>query len=147
MRALWVHAEQEFTAPVADVFAYLGEHEHLETLFPGTKIRRLADGTDGTRNGVGSRRELKIGPLLPFEETVVEVVPNERIVYRITGGVTPLRHHLGIMRFTPTPSGGTHLDYRIRVSSAIPGIAPVVRAGLDRALAQGLPAAERALAA
>ncbi|MBJ7328461.1 MAG: SRPBCC family protein [Solirubrobacteraceae bacterium] len=146
-RASWVHVEHDFSAPVGDVFAYLGEHENLETVFPGTKIKRLTSGDGGDRNGVGSSRELRIGPLLPFTETVTETVPDELIVYEISGGVTPLRGHRGIMRFTPTPGGGTHLDYKIRVSSAIPGIVPVVKAGLTKALSDGLPAADRLISA
>ncbi|MBJ7520244.1 MAG: SRPBCC family protein [Solirubrobacteraceae bacterium] len=145
MRASWVHVEHDFAAPVERVFARLAEHEQLETLFPGTKIRRLTDGTDGERNGVGSSREMKMGPLLPFVESVVEFVPGERIVYRITSGVTPLRHHVGIMRFTATPSGGTHLDYRIRISSAIPGLVPLVCKALTQGLRDGLQAVDREL--
>lgn len=147
MRASWVHVTFDFTAPVEQVFAYLSEHENLEAVFPGTKITRLSDGTDGQRNGVGSARELRIGPLLPFVETNTEVVPNEKIVYKITGGVTPLRNHVGIQLFSPTSSGGTHLDYRIRVSSAIPGITPLVRAGLQKGVADSLPGVDRTLAA
>ncbi len=145
MRASWVHVTYDFTAPVEKVFAYLAEHENLEAVFAGAKIRRLSDGTDGQRNGVGSSRELRIGPLLPFVETTTEVVPNEKIVYKITGGVTPLRNHVGIQVFSPTPSGGTHLDYRIRVSSAIPGLTPLVRAGLQKGIADSLPGVDRAL--
>lgn len=146
MRSCWVHVEHDFAAPVADVFAYLSEHENLSAIFPGTKIRRLSDGTDGTRNGPGSARELRIGPLLPFTETTTEVVPDEKIVYRITGGVTPLRDHIGIQLFSPTPAGGTHLDYKIRVASLIPGLAPLVRMGLQQGIADGLPSVDRALA-
>ncbi len=146
MRASWVHVTYDFTAPVDKVFEYLADHDNLENVFKGAKIRRLSDGNDGTRNGPGSSRELRIGPLLPFVETTEEVVPNEKIVYRITGGTTPLRHHVGIQLFSSTPSGGTHLDYRIRVASAIPGLGPIVRAGLQKQIADALPGVDRALA-
>ena len=92
MRACWVTVERDFAAPVEQVFAHLSEHENLSVLL-GAKIERLNDGQP-ERNGVGSRRQLRIGPLAPFEETVTKYVPGELIEYRITKG-TPLREHVG----------------------------------------------------
>ena len=66
------------------------------------------------------------------------MVPGERIVYRITKG-SPLRGHLGVMRFSRLPDGGTHLDYRIRLSSPAPGLALLAKAALTRTIEQGLP--------
>ncbi len=131
-----VHVERDFPQPPNVVFAYLSEHENLADVF-GAKVKRLASGSDGERNGVGSRRELRIGPLPPFEETVTEFVPEEKVEYKITRG-SPLKGHVGTMRFSPTPSGGTHLDYRIRIDSAIPGVAAIVHAGLSRNVPRGL---------
>jgi hypothetical protein len=130
-----VHVVQDFPQPVDQLFAHLSEHENLEPLF-GAKIRRLNDGTDGTRNGVGSARELRVGPTPPFTETIVEVVPDELIRYRITkGGV--LRNHEGVMRFSSTPTG-SRLDYTIEFDGKLPGIGPLVRAGLDRNVTRAL---------
>ena len=107
-----VLVEQDFSKPPERVFAFLAEHENLEQLF-GAKITRLKDGDDGQRNGVGSVRQLKVGPLPPFEETIIEFVPDELIRYMITKG-SPLRHHHGEMLLTPADSGeGTHLRYEI----------------------------------
>ena len=86
-------------------------------------------------------RRLKVGPLPPFEETVHEFVPGERIVYRITKG-GPLKDHVGVLRFSPTADGGTHLEYDIRIASAIPGLAPIVASGLTRDIKKGLPLAD-----
>lgn len=142
MRAHHVHVEYEFGKPPEPVFLHLAEHENLADLF-GAKVTRLNDGADGERNGVGSRRRLKVGPLPAFEETVTESVPGERIVYRITRG-SPLRGHVGTMRFTPTPSGGTHLVYDIRLASPLPGLALLVRMMLTRSITRSLPAVDRA---
>jgi uncharacterized protein YndB with AHSA1/START domain len=136
MRAHIVHVEHDFPEPPETVFSYLAEHEHLADVF-GANVKRLADGTDGNRNGVGSRRELKIGPLPAFEETVTEYVPNDKIEYRITKG-SPLDGHVGTMLFTPGPNGGTHLDYKIRVASKIPGVAPIVHRALTKNVSTGL---------
>ncbi len=139
MRAYRVHVSHDFAKPPERVFAYLSEHENLGPLF-NAKITRVRDG-DSERNGVNSVRELKIGPLPPLQETVHEFVPGERIVYRITKG-GPLRDHVGVLEFSPTPGGGTHLEYNIRIASAIPGVAPIVASGLTRDISNGLPLAD-----
>lgn len=136
-----LHVEYDFTKPPARVFAYLSEHENLEPLL-GAKITRLTDGTDGRRNGVGSSRQLKVGPLPPFVETVTEVVPDEKIAYRITKG-GPLKDHWGTMAFTPTAAGGTHLVYDIHLDSAIPGVAQIVHRMLKRSITKSLPEVDR----
>jgi uncharacterized protein YndB with AHSA1/START domain len=135
MRAHWVHVERDLPAPVEEVFAHLAEHENLAALF-GAKVERLNDG-DTDRNGVGSRRQLKVGPLPPFEETVTRYVPNELIEYKITRG-SPLDGHVGTMTFSPTPGGGTHFDYRIRIASKVPLIATLVTKQLTRDIRKGL---------
>jgi hypothetical protein len=120
---------------VDQVFGYLAEHENLGPLF-GAKIKRLTDGTDGTRNGVGSSREMKVGPLPPFVETTTEVIPNELIRYRITkGGI--LKNHEGVMRFS-SQGDGSRLDYTITFDGKVPGLAPVVKMSLNRSVTKAL---------
>lgn len=131
-----VIVDHDFPMPVDRAFTYLSEHENLETLF-GAKVTRLQDGTDGQRNGVGSVRQLKIGPLPPFEETVTEVVPNELIRYQITKG-SPLREHRGEMRFTPNADGTSHLHYEIAFGAVVPGLDFVIAKGLKTSIAKGL---------
>jgi len=140
MRAHHVHIEHRFEKPPELIFAYLSEHENLGEVF-GAKVTRLSDGQDGERNGVGSVRRLQIGPLPPFEETVTEFLPPERIVYRITKG-SPLRGHVGVMTFSPEGTG-THMVYDIRLASPVPGLALIVRAGLNRSIGQALGKIDR----
>ncbi len=130
-----VVVDRDFSAPPGRVFGYMAEHENLAAVF-GAKIRRLRDGSDGQRNGVGSVRELRIGPLPPFEETVTEFLPDELIRYRITKG-SPLRGHEGVMRFSPS-GAGTHLHYEITFGAVVPGLDRVIAAGLQRNIAKGL---------
>lgn len=136
MRAHHVHVTHDFAKPVDRIFAYLSEHEHLADVF-GAKVKRLKDG-DGARNGVGSVRELKIGPLPPFEETVTEFTENERVVYTITKG-SPLNNHLGVMTFSERPGGGSNLDYKIALGSAIPGVALIVKTALTKSITDAMP--------
>jgi uncharacterized protein YndB with AHSA1/START domain len=130
-----VVVERDFRSSPEKVFAFLAEHENLEPLF-GAKITRLRDGTDGTRNGPGSVRRLKLGPLPAFEETITEVVPGEIIRYRITKG-SPLRGHSGEMRITPQGTGA-HLRYEISFGAVVPGLDVLDAAGLRRNVAKGL---------
>jgi uncharacterized protein YndB with AHSA1/START domain len=141
MRAHHVHIEHDFAKPPERIFAHLAEHENLAEVF-GAKIKRLRDG-EAERNGVGSVRRLQIGPLPPFEETVEEFVAPRRIVYRITKG-SPLRGHVGVMDFEPTPGGGTRFVYDIRIASPIPGLAPLVTASLTRSICKALTSVEAA---
>jgi uncharacterized protein YndB with AHSA1/START domain len=135
MKEHWVDIERDLSASVEQVFNHFAEHENLHSLL-GAKIRRVRDG-ETERNGVGSRRELKIGPLPSFDETVTQYVPNELIEYKITRG-TPLDGHVGTMRFSPTADGGTHLHYRIRFASKIPGVAALVSKAVGNNIEKGL---------
>jgi len=130
-----VHVIQDFPQPVEQVFAYLAEHENLAPVF-GAKIRRLNDGTDGSRNGTGSAREMRVGPLPPFVETNVEVVPNELIRYRITkGGI--LKDHEGVLRFT-SRGDGSRLEWTITFDGKAPGVGPIVKAKLTRDVSRAM---------
>ena len=130
-----VHVARDFAAPVERLFDHISEHENLEVML-GARIERVRDGAESP-NGVGSVRRLTAGGLMRFEETVLVSVPNERIEYAITKG-TPLRGHLGVMVFSATPGGGSHLDYTITFGSRIPGVAALVAASLRRSIPRGL---------
>ena len=132
-----INIHQDFTFPVERLFAHLSEHENLEAIFHPTRIRRIADG-QGARNGVGSAREMRAlgGPA--FVETVTAYRENELIEYRITRG-SPLKNHLGVMRFSSTPTG-SHLHYTIQFEGKLPLIGPLIRLVLERGIRKGLAA-------
>jgi uncharacterized protein YndB with AHSA1/START domain len=130
-----VHVTHTYRSDPATVFEALSEHENLERVF-GAKITRVRDG-EASRNGIGSTRRLKIGPLPAFEETVTAADPNTLIEYRISKG-TPLGGHWGVQRLTPTADGGTELDYRIGFDAPAPGMAAVIGKVLTRQISKGL---------
>lgn len=132
-----VNVSHTYTSDPKTVFEALSEHENLGPIF-GAKVDRKSDG-DATRNGVGSSRTLKIGPTPPITETVVVSEPNTHIEYTITKGGFPLKNHYGVQRLTPTPDGGTKLDYTIAFDTVIPGIAGLVAKQLTTTLSKGLP--------
>ncbi len=129
-----IEITQDFALPVDRVYAYLSEHENLGPLF-GAKVERVCDG-DTTRNGVGSRRRLKVGPMPPFEETITAAAPNQLLEYRITKG-SPLRHHRGEMTFA-TIGSGSRLTYVIEFGAVVPLLDRVVKLGLERSVRRGL---------
>lgn len=131
-----VHVTHIFRSDPATVFEKLSEHENLGPVF-NAKITRVKDGAT-SRNGVGSTRRLKIGPLPAFEETTVVSEPHSLIEYEITKG-SPLTGHWGKQVLTPTADGGTNLDYTIGFDAPAPGMAAVVGKILTAAISRGLP--------
>ena len=131
-----VHVTHTYRSDPATVFEALSEHENLGRVM-GAKVTRVRDG-DASRNGVGSTRRLKIGPLPAFEETVTAAEPNSLIEYAISKG-TPMKGHWGVQRLTPTADGGTELDYRIGFDAPAPGMAALVGKVISAQLTRGLP--------
>ncbi len=137
-----VHETYDFDVPVERLYAHLSKHENLKPLL-GLDVERISAGQTDP-DGVGSVRKLSAKGMLPFEETVTEAVPNERIEYRVTKG-TPLRNHLGVMVFSSTGDGRSHLDYTISFDTAVPGLDRVIAAAVGRTLRRGFPKIARAL--
>lgn len=131
-----VHVTHTYTSDPTTVFEKLSEHENLGPVF-GASVRRVCDG-ETSRNGPGSTRALKIGPLPAFHETITKVEPHHLIEYKISKG-GPLRHHWGVQRLTPTADGGTTLDYTIGFDMLVPGLASLVGKAVARSLRKGLP--------
>lgn len=131
-----IEINRSFPFPVEKLFDFLSDHENLELIFAPARIRRIKDGVD-TPNGVGSVRRMRILLAPPFEETVTEVVPNERIAYRISKG-SPLKNHQGVMSFSAQPDGGSQLHYVITFQGKLPLVGPLVKAGLQRGIERGL---------
>lgn len=127
---------KEFDAPVAKLFAFLSEHENLSAIFFPAKITRLKDG-QGTRNGVGSARKMSI-PLTPsFVETTQVYKENELIEYAITEGISPIKNHHGVMKFTDL-GNRSKLEYTIEFKGRVPFIGPIVKIALQNGIQQGL---------
>lgn len=131
-----VHVTHTFVSDPATVFAKLAEHENLGPVF-GAKIERVCDGTT-SRNGAGSTRSLKVGPLPAFQETTTRAEPDSLIEYEISKG-SPLRGHWGVQRLTPTADGGTFVEVTIGFDSPFPGVAPLVGRVLASSIKRGLP--------
>lgn len=130
-----VHVTHTYTSDPATIFEKLTEHENLGPVF-GAKITRICDG-DTSRNGPGSTRALKIGPLPAFQETTTKAEPHQLIEYKISKG-SPLRNHWGVQKLTPTADGGTLLDYTVGFDLPVPGLAGLLGKGIEASLKKGL---------
>lgn len=132
---------QSFNAPVEQVFNTLSDHESFGRIC-GISATRIKDGDDGA-SGLGSIRELKIGPLPSFDETITQFVPNELIEYRITRG-SPIKNHVGTMRFKEQ-DGQAVLNYTIELESKIPLTTGLIKAALENGISKGLAKYARSL--
>jgi uncharacterized protein YndB with AHSA1/START domain len=136
-----VSLAREFAIPVERLFAYFAEHENLARIFAPAKVKRLRDGPV-ERNGVGSARTVRPGPMPSFVETVTAYRENECIEYRITKG-GPLRNHLGRMRFSVLGASASRFEIDIVFEGKFPGAGPIFRFILDRGISRGLADLER----
>jgi uncharacterized protein YndB with AHSA1/START domain len=133
--------ETDFAAPPEAVFNYFADHEKFARIFGGRCVR-VKQGSDEP-NGLGSVR--RIGPgKLAFDETIVAFERPHRIDYAITRG-SPLKEHLGQIRFLKTPEG-TRVDYSIQFESKIPLLGYLVAAVLKAAYLKGVKNAQAELA-
>ena len=139
--------DHRFESSPPQVFAYLAEHESLATVF-GAGVTRVRDGNDGVRNGVGSARRVKVGPLPAFEEAVTEFRPDQLIRYRMLRDslvASVVTDHEGVMRFSAVAGGGTRLQYTIVFHVRIPGLTSVGARVLERRIAARLAAIDGSL--
>ncbi|MDX1453805.1 MAG: SRPBCC family protein [Oleiphilaceae bacterium] len=126
--------QQQFNAPLNEVFDTLSDHERFGRII-GVKMKRVKTGDDGA-NGLGSIRTIHIGPLPSFEETITGFEPNALIEYKITKG-SPIKNHVGTLRFSEN-NGVTELDYTIELESKIPLTTGLIKTALHNGIAKGL---------
>lgn len=96
------------------------------------RARIARDGTP-TANGAGCVRVFgPRGPeFLAAHEEILEFEPPRRMTYRILKGGLPIRDHFGEVLFEPDGEG-THLAWRVRFESRVPGLGGTLRRGIQR---------------
>lgn len=125
---------QAFNAPVKQVFSDLSDHEKFGKIC-GISMKRVVDGSVHL-NGLGSVREIKIGVLPAFQETITKFVEYERVEYKITKG-SPIKNHIGSLIFTES-KGKTKLKFTIELESKIPLTSTLIKTVLGFGLKKGL---------
>lgn len=107
-----LHFLQDFDVPRERVFNFFSEHERLAHIYPGA-FKRIVNSSDPRNvNGLGSVRQIVNLPLV-FEETITAFQEPEYIEYKVTGGLVPIKNHVGKMRFITLEGGRSRLDYTI----------------------------------
>jgi uncharacterized protein YndB with AHSA1/START domain len=129
-----VEVAQDYRQPVETVFQKLSDHNGLGRVL-GIPVKRVVDGRSDI-NGVGSVRRMGLWPVT-IEETVMAVVPNQSIDYRISKGGAPLRNHSGALTFSKTPQG-SRVVWTINFDSSLPVVGAVVKQVLTQGLKLGL---------
>jgi hypothetical protein len=132
---------QAFDAPVKQVFSTLSDHEKFGKIC-GIDMERVVDGSTQL-NGLGSVREIKIGLLPAFQETITKFIENKSIEYKITKG-SPIKNHVGVLVFSET-KGKTHLKYTIELESKIPLTTGLIKSVLGFGIKKGLKRYARSL--
>ncbi len=125
---------QDYKLPVSTVFKKLSDHNQLGKVL-GIPVKRVVDGRSDI-NGVGSVRRMGLWPVT-VEESVIGVVPNQSIDYRISKGGAPLKNHSGKLIFIETGKGARVL-WQINFDSSLPVVGAVVKQVLTQGLRLGL---------
>lgn len=135
-------------APIAAVFDCLNDHEQFGRIWPG-QTRRVKDSEQpGNVNGVGSERQVKIGPipgLMIFREEIVTCDKPHLLEYTVIGPA-PIKNHFGRIKLR-TENGQTVIDYTIELDSVIPGLTNKILKDLQRQWATGFVALQAELEA
>src|SRR5688500_14533022 len=103
------------------------------------KVSAVEPGEGGRHDAVGAKRIVRVpafGLTATLHEDIVEAVPHERFVYRVTGGAG-VRNHRGTIELTARV-GGTALLWQVEFEGAFPGIDRVLGAILRPRLAKSL---------
>ncbi|GGC80164.1 SRPBCC family protein [Marinobacter halophilus] len=130
-----IEINETFDVPRRKVFALFADHHRFGKMI-GAPVKRIKDSDQADPNGIGSVRKIGIGPL-SLEETVLGFEPDSLIEYAITS-MSPIRNHIGRIRFTDTADGQTRLHYTISFEDIVPYSGKVVSAALEQGLRRGI---------
>lgn len=135
MATYTIEINDTFDIPRRRVFALFADHQRFGKLL-GAPVKRVKDSLQADPNGIGSVRKIGIGPL-GLEETVLNFEPDTLIEYAITS-LSPVRNHMGRIRFQDTPEGQTRVSYTITFEDVVPFSGKLVSAALEQALRRGM---------
>lgn len=142
-----VQINDHIAASPEAVFDFLVDHESFGRIWPG-KTKRVKVSADAEHpNGVGSTREIKVGPipgLMIFREAITVYQRPNRIEYAIVG-FAAIKNHLGTIQLSASADGGTDIDYHIEFDGRLPGIGSILVKDLPRQWAEGIVAVKAEL--
>ncbi len=135
MATYTIEIDETFDVPRHRVFALFADHERLGKLL-GAPVKRIHDSDQADPNGVGSIRKIGIGPI-GLKETVITFEPETLIEYTITS-TSPIRNHLGRIRFEDAADGRTRVQYTISFEDIVPYTGKLVSSALDQGIRKGI---------
>lgn len=127
-------------APRDTVYRLFTDRDAMAAYLP-IQISLVKPGA-GSPSGVGAQYKLGLGPLGVTEETT-ELVPGERMVYRIIKGA-PVKRHVGTVTFTDAP-GGTRVVYTMESEPSLPIPAKALELGLKGLISAFISGARKAV--
>ena len=132
-----IEIEQSFNAPIETIFNILTDHESFGNVI-STVIKRVVDGSEVNKNGVGSVRRISAFPFPSFEETVITFKPNQIMEYKVSKG-SPIKNHKGRMEFSEE-NGKTRLYYIIEFDPKLFFIpfGTFLKGAIDKPIREGL---------
>jgi len=132
-----INITQSFNAPVDTIFNIITDHEAFGHVI-NAKVRRVVDGKDENKNGLGSIRRVSAFPAPAFEETVVAFEPNQLMEYVVSKG-SPIKNHKGRMEFSDE-DGKTRLNYTIDFEPKLPFLffGSVFKNAIEKPIRDGL---------
>lgn len=130
-----IDIDETFDVPRSRVFALFADHKRFGQLL-GAPVKRIKDSDQADPNGIGSVRKIGIGPI-GLEETVLNFEPDSLIEYAITS-LSPIRNHLGRIRFEDTPDGLTRVQYTIQFEDIVPFTGKLVSNALEQGIRRGI---------
>ncbi|SDX21498.1 SRPBCC family protein [Marinobacter mobilis] len=130
-----IEIDETFDVPRSKVFALFAEHERFGKLL-GAPVKRIKDSDQADPNGLGSVRKIGFGPI-GLEETVIGFEPDSLIEYTITS-ISPLKNHMGRIRFDEPSKGQTRVNYVITFDDVIPFTGKLVQSALEQGIRKGI---------
>ncbi len=131
-----LHFIQDYSVPAYQVFSFFSDHNRLSEIYPAI-IKRWIDSNDPRNaNGLGSSRILITFPSI-FQETITKYEEPSLIEYQITFG-SPLKNHIGTMRFMDIENGKSRLDYTIQFEPRIPKTGFLLKNILEKQVGQAI---------
>lgn len=119
-----VEVERTIAAPIDRVWAVYTDWPGWTSWARLGRVRLSRAGRDEP-NGVGAVRSINnFG--YEIDEEIVAFEPPHRVVYRVVGGVIPMRDHEGEVVLEPV-GGRTRVTWRCRFVSTLPGIGSLTR--------------------
>ncbi|MEU1999459.1 MULTISPECIES: SRPBCC family protein [Nocardia] len=127
-------------APREVVYRLFADRESISPYIP-VQVKLVKPGLT-EREGVGAQHLIGLGPVGVTEE-ITNLVPGERMEYKIVKGA-PVKRHVGIVTFADADNG-TLVSYTMESDPSLPVPAKVLEFGLKNLIGTFIKGAQKAV--